>query len=271
MAKTDKKQPYMPFYVNDWLSSPRVTVMTPEQRGGYIQLMAYCWASGDASLPDDDEVLAKLSGLGEGWLKGGCQMVRDCFEPHPEQNGKLTQRRLYDEWQKRAAWIAKSREGGRKSVAARKKRRLRVVEPPLEPNVNQPFDNDNEDLSSSSAQQKKESAPRKPKTKKANRVEYSDDFQEWWGCGPGNVGYPKKGRHQKPKASEAYEAQRKLGRTREWLLNHRNDYANSQLVKDGYVVRADRFLLLMCDDDPADWNGRAEPKTLFPDGWNKKP
>ena len=145
----------MPFYVNDWLSSPRVTVMTAEQRGAYIQLMAYCWASGDASLPDDDKILSKLSGLNEGWLNGGCQMVRDCFEPHPDQTGKLTQSRIYSEWQKRLAWSEKSKEGGRKSGQVRRERQSKGGSRVVEPKANQPLDNDNEDLTSSVKQKTK--------------------------------------------------------------------------------------------------------------------
>lgn len=40
------KPPAFQFYVNDWLSSPNVRMMTPEQRGCYIHLLAASWPDG---------------------------------------------------------------------------------------------------------------------------------------------------------------------------------------------------------------------------------
>ena len=118
-----KKDPSMPFYVNDWLSSTKIACMTLEEQGAYLRLLCYCWASQEASLPDDDQQLAALSGMGEGWLKGGCHLVRDCFQPHPHQTGKLTNSRLLELWQERQEWREKSRLGGKKSAASRAKKR----------------------------------------------------------------------------------------------------------------------------------------------------
>jgi len=43
---TKQKPPAFQFYVKDWLSSPNVMMMTPEQRGCYIQLLAFSWPNG---------------------------------------------------------------------------------------------------------------------------------------------------------------------------------------------------------------------------------
>lgn len=114
------KDPAMPFYVNDWLSSSRVARMTLEQQGAYMRLLCHCWASQDASLPADDDSLKALSGLGEGWLLNGSRLVRDCFEPHPTKQDHLTQERLFELWQERVSWREKSAAGGRKSGQSRK-------------------------------------------------------------------------------------------------------------------------------------------------------
>jgi len=54
------------FYARDWLSSAKTRLMTPEERGGYIDLLAHAWLAAEPGvLPDDDRVLAVLSGLGD--------------------------------------------------------------------------------------------------------------------------------------------------------------------------------------------------------------
>src|SRR4051812_31235194 len=97
----------------DWLSSKTITLMPPEFEGAYIRLLAYCWDSGDCSLPDDDQELSLLSKLGERWFNGGSTVVRKCFTPHPDKPGFLTNQRLLNEAQKQTAWKKKSSDGGK--------------------------------------------------------------------------------------------------------------------------------------------------------------
>lgn len=113
------KSPAFQFYAKDWLSSPKIALMPPQYEGAYIRLLAYCWDSGDCSLPDDDDELASLSRLGEGWLNGGSKVLRKCFVSHPTKPGHLSNQRLLDEAEKQAAWQRKSSEGGKKSAAKR--------------------------------------------------------------------------------------------------------------------------------------------------------
>lgn len=135
------KTPAFQFYPNDWLSSSAVALMTPEQEGAYIRLLCYDWASD--GIPDDDAVLAALSRLGEGWLKGGSTVVRKCFDPHPTRPGFLTNARLQIEREKQQAWREKSRIGGIKSAESRTKTGSRVVQPkvnrPVEPKANSSY------------------------------------------------------------------------------------------------------------------------------------
>jgi uncharacterized protein YdaU (DUF1376 family) len=121
--------PAFQFYPNDWLSSPRITLMTPEQEGAYIRLLAYDWAND--GIPDDDAHLATLSRMGEGWFKGGSRVVRECFGKHPSKEGHLTNARLEKEREKQREWRQKSSDGGKKSAASRACKGRRVVEPPL--------------------------------------------------------------------------------------------------------------------------------------------
>lgn len=95
--------------------------MTPAQEGAYIRLLCYAWNDPNCSLPDDDNLLASLSRLGEGWFNGGSTMVRKCFQPHPTIAGKLINLRLIEEKEKQTIWKEKSSEGGKKSWQVRKK------------------------------------------------------------------------------------------------------------------------------------------------------
>lgn len=135
-----ERSPAFQFYPNDWLSSTVIATMTPAEEGAYIRLMCYAWNDEHCSIPDDDEVLAKLSRLGEGWFKGGSQMVRRCFVPDVNNPGRLVNKRLLKEREKQERWRAKSAEGGRKSAETRRykaKGGSTTLEPQGQPNGNQ--------------------------------------------------------------------------------------------------------------------------------------
>jgi len=94
-------------------------LMTPAEEGAYIRLLSICWMNGH--LPDDDNQLAELSRLGEGWFNGGSEKLRKCFTV---RHGKLYNERLSKERGKQLKWRQKSREGGKKSAKFRKQKRL---------------------------------------------------------------------------------------------------------------------------------------------------
>lgn len=93
------KAPYFPFYAGDWLSSSTIELMTVEQEGAYVRLLAHCWLSGDCTLPDDDAALAKLSRLGDRW-ESSRAAIRACFVKHPTKTGRIFNARLAEEWKK---------------------------------------------------------------------------------------------------------------------------------------------------------------------------
>lgn len=116
-----KPSPAFQFYPAEWLSSDNITLMTPAQEGAYIRLLCYAWNEPDCSIPDNDEQLAVLSRLGEGWFNGGSSVVRKCFVPHKTKSGRLVNLRLLEERKKQETWRRKSSEGGRKSAEQRRK------------------------------------------------------------------------------------------------------------------------------------------------------
>ena len=62
------RPPSFQFYPADFLADMPVMLMTPEQRGGYISLLCHAWLSDNpGTLPNDDRILAILSGLGDRW------------------------------------------------------------------------------------------------------------------------------------------------------------------------------------------------------------
>jgi hypothetical protein len=71
-------------------------------------------------LPDDDDKLAALSGMGDVWMKGGSTTLPQFFEPHPRRAGCLTNPRLELERQRQDTWRNKSRQGGINSGASRR-------------------------------------------------------------------------------------------------------------------------------------------------------
>lgn len=116
---------WFPFFPSDWLASPAVGMMLPEQRGAYIQLLAYAWGDGSAepSLPDDPATLAHLSGLGRRWAKLGA-VVRGQFEIRDGRlyNAKLSgvadeQQKKHEQAVVRGQNSAKARADKRQTVS----------------------------------------------------------------------------------------------------------------------------------------------------------
>jgi uncharacterized protein YdaU (DUF1376 family) len=131
--------PAFQLYPADLLSSPKVAIMTTEEFGAYLKLLCYAWLDADCTIPDNDDQLASMTKLGEGWLKGSSAVVRACFEVHPQLPGRLVNIRLFEERIKQAEWREKCAAGGKKSAQTRRTKAVeqlkgssRVVQPPFE-------------------------------------------------------------------------------------------------------------------------------------------
>lgn len=125
-----KTSPAFQFYPGDWLSSQRVQLMTLEEEGAYIRLLAYCWLHG--SLPADPEKLARL--IGKGASTTLATTVATMFKADGD---KLVHERLEEEREKQELWRRKSSLGGKKSAEKRKnagknKDGSTTLQPPLE-------------------------------------------------------------------------------------------------------------------------------------------
>jgi len=110
----NKKSPAFQFYPQDWLSSPRVAMMSLEEQGAYIRLLCYDWMND--GIPDNEESMLSLS-----LLKGSSTKVQQCFNKHPSKDGYLTNLRLLEERKKQDKWREKCSKGGRKSGVTRSK------------------------------------------------------------------------------------------------------------------------------------------------------
>jgi uncharacterized protein YdaU (DUF1376 family) len=148
-----KAAPAFQFYAADYLADEKVQIMTLEDEGCYVRLMAYGWREG--SIPEDPEMQARLckgvkpSDLVIGCFKGGVQ------NGAPE--GRLVHPRLEFERAKQAEWKAKSADGGRKSAHKRKHRKALGGEQggsTTVPRVVQPKGNSSSSFSSSSSNKK---------------------------------------------------------------------------------------------------------------------
>ena len=112
--------PSFPLYASDWLGSNRRAMMSLDQQGGYMNLLCRQWSDPTCSLPDDDDALAKLSEMGEAWMKGSSYLVRACFPKHPELEGRIAHPKLLKIKAEREVWKAKCRRGGKKSGTVRR-------------------------------------------------------------------------------------------------------------------------------------------------------
>lgn len=125
------KSPAFQFYAAEYLADEDVQLMTLEEEGCYIRLLAYCWREG--SIPSD---LDKLSRLCKGASTTVISMVVKCFDQDVLNIGRMIHKRLEVERDKQREWKEKSSRGGRKSAEVRANRESNLFEPPLEPNGN---------------------------------------------------------------------------------------------------------------------------------------
>lgn len=108
------KSPAFQFYAAEWLADEKVSLMTLEEEGAYIRLVAYCWREG--SIPADLEMLSRLC---KGASSNSVRVVTSCFKQHPTDPLRLVHKRLESEAAKQKEWRAKSADGGRRSAEKR--------------------------------------------------------------------------------------------------------------------------------------------------------
>jgi len=87
--------PYVPFYVDDWLSSDAIAGFTLEQEAAYLRLLLRQWKAFDGQLPKDETLLAGYTRLGARWARVGRPILKRCFE---ERANGYVNLRLREEW-----------------------------------------------------------------------------------------------------------------------------------------------------------------------------
>ena len=109
--------PFFKFFVNDWLNSEKIALMSHAQIGAYIMLLAKCWTQETCTLPGELTTLRTLIQ----W-KGTDQelsCVLTCFTPTKRPKGRLVNKRLYTEWQAAMLRTRRLQEGGKKGAQTR--------------------------------------------------------------------------------------------------------------------------------------------------------
>jgi len=100
------KAPAFQFYAAEYLADENVQLLTLEQEGIYIRLLAYCWREG--SIPAEP---TKLSRLCKGCTREALSVVIELFESGGP-DGRLVHSRLEDERRKHEAYRKKQAENG---------------------------------------------------------------------------------------------------------------------------------------------------------------
>ena len=114
------KDPAIQFYCNDWLSSPTVMSMEPLEELAYFRMLLFMWQSGDCSIPNDPERMAKLTRTDA----NTCSIVfEQAMNTHPTEPNRLTNNRLFRQWTERQEFRKQKSEAGKRSGEARRKQR----------------------------------------------------------------------------------------------------------------------------------------------------
>jgi len=107
------------FDVDAWLSSTAIAAMSADQERAYLRLLLHAWKQPDCGLPNDEEMLAGLSLLGDRWATVGGR-VRAQFV---ERGGRLYNERLLEEWGYQQEFHAKATDKAKAASTARWARR----------------------------------------------------------------------------------------------------------------------------------------------------
>jgi len=116
----DERLPYIRFYVIEFFGDHRVRRMTSEQRAFYLLLLMEAWIQDPpCTIPADTEEIADLLGIDANrWHNELADRILPCWQP--TDNGRLTQARLLQEYERADAKRQAQSRGGRKGAEARK-------------------------------------------------------------------------------------------------------------------------------------------------------
>lgn len=141
------KPPAFQLYCNDWLASPTIIAMTPMEELAYFRMLLFMWQSGECSIPNDAELMARLTRTDF----NTCSIVfKQAMIEHPKNKSKLTNKRLFDMWQERIEFVKSRSAAGKKSAKARTGKGVRTLDEHNSTRV-QLCSNENEQVCNSSS------------------------------------------------------------------------------------------------------------------------
>ena len=108
--------PYFPFYPGDFVIDTQH--LSTAEVGAYMKLLCAAWMQDDCSLPSDDRMLQRITGIrGAAW-----KLSKDTLLSFWDQNqeGRIYQKRLTMEREKVIAMVAQKSHAGKVSQAKRK-------------------------------------------------------------------------------------------------------------------------------------------------------
>lgn len=109
--------PAFQFYAADFLADENQRVMSPAEAGAYIRLICTCWIEG--SVPDDIRRLAPLGGMTRAEMEDAWPQIIPCFEPHPDEPGRLIHPRVERERQRQRTYATQMAAAGKKGARRR--------------------------------------------------------------------------------------------------------------------------------------------------------
>lgn len=110
---SEQRSPWFAFYPSDFLVG--TARMTPEAVGGYMRLLCHLWETGP--IPNDDSMLAMLSGLGLAWQQHGASILEKLSQ---NEQGDYFSSRLEKERQQREEIRQKRILAGQKGGRSKK-------------------------------------------------------------------------------------------------------------------------------------------------------
>lgn len=128
------KSPAFQVYVNDFLGSAKVGMMSTEEIGAYWLLLFLEWQ--EIGFVYNEQQLSRWCRLTPSRFRKAWVALKPCFV---EIDGRLYNPRLQKEREKQEAWRDKSAKGGKRSGEARSKGGSQMVQPTPQPNGNTPL------------------------------------------------------------------------------------------------------------------------------------
>lgn len=120
------KSPAFQFYAAEFLSDENVVLMTNQEVGCYIKLMAYCWREG--SIPAEIPKIAKLCGEDSSAMAQLWLAIGSCFIVASDNPERLVHPRLEKERMKQKEHAEERSASGKKGAKAKWDKALKAIQ-----------------------------------------------------------------------------------------------------------------------------------------------